>query len=48
MGFEQLSTQYIVVCMLRLELISDPFLRIIDEARYDLMYLRGINILLFD
>ena len=44
MGFEQLSTQYIVVSMLRLELISDPFLRIIDEARYDLMYLRMINI----
>ena len=36
MGFEQLSTQYIVVCMLRLEVISDPFLRIIDEAHIDL------------
>ena len=44
MGFEQLSTQYIVVCMLRLGLISDPFLRIIDESPYDLMSLRMVNV----
>ena len=44
MGFEQLSTQYIVVCMLRLGLISDPFFwRIIDEAHYDFMSLIMVN-----